>query len=116
MYSGLIKNTTQLSMTFSNPGTAVQDPVTYVITYEGKTSFDVMGNFVDLTTTQIAARQQIQVDSRYKVVIEDNTLNRTIPATWTVTIESVVYEITGRPRKPQFSNGWITVYLKKKGA
>jgi len=118
MYKGLIQNTNQVSMSFVDPagGGTTLDPVTYEPVYTPATPVVIDGNFVDLSPTQIAARQQIQDDSRYKAVIEDNTSNRNILATWEVTIDSVVYSITGRPRKPQFSYGWITVYLRKKGA
>jgi len=105
------------STSFVNPagGTTTLDADLQPV-YIAGSPLVINGNFVDLSPTQIAARQQIQDDSRYKAVIQDNTSNRTILATWEVTIGSVVYEITGRPRKPQFSKGWITVYLKKKGA
>lgn len=118
MYSGLIQNTNLLSMSFVDPagGTTTLDPVTYQPIYTTSTPLVVNGNFVDLSPTEIVARSQIQDDSRYKAVLQDTALNRTIESSWEVTIDSIVYEVTGRPRKPQFANGWITVYLRKKEA
>lgn len=117
MYSGLVQNTALISMSFVDPagGTTTLDS-NYQPVYTPSTPLIVNGNFVDLSPSEIVAREQIQDDSRYKAVLEDTELNRTIKAAWEVTINNVVYEITGRPRKPQFSNGWITVYLRKKEA
>ena len=118
MYSGLVQDTMLIYMSFVDPagGTTTLDPDTYQPVYTPSTPIVVNGNFVDLAPSEIVARSQIQDDSRYKAVLEDTATNRTIESSWEVTIDSIVYEVTGRPRKPQFSNGWITVYLRKKEA
>ena len=114
MYNGLVQNTNLIAMSFVDPagGTTSLDS-NYQPVYTPAIKIETNGNFVDLSPTEIAAREQIQDDSRYKAVLEDTELNRTIKASWFVTIDGEEYSITGRPRRPQFADGWITVYLKK---
>lgn len=113
-YNDLKTGTTPVDISFIKPGVAVQDPVTFVITYPPGTTINTTGNFIQLSSAQIVARQQLQDDSKYKLVIKDTTLNRTITNVFTATIDGVVYEITGKPKHPQFSNAWITVYINEK--
>jgi hypothetical protein len=118
VYEDQSSNTELIDLSFINPnggGTTTLDE-NFEPVYVPNVAVSTTGNFIYLSPTQIAARQSVQDDSRYKLKIKNNTENMTIEASWTVTIESVPYEITGRPRKPQFANGWITVYLRKKGA
>jgi len=69
--------------------------------------------FTQLTSVELVARSQLQDDSQFKLRITDNTLNRTINHTFTVTIDSVVYKINGKPKVPVQGNGRITIYLSK---
>jgi hypothetical protein len=113
-YESLIAGTDQVSISFISPGGATLDPVTYEPVYSAGTTIVKDGNFIQLTSAEIAARQQRQDDSRYKLVIKDTVENRTITSVFTATIDGVVYLINGQPKHPQFSKAWITVYISKK--
>lgn len=113
-YTDLKAGTTPVSISFIKPGVPTQDPNTLEMIYPEGTTIATTGNFIHLSPSEIVARQQIQDDSKYKLVIEDTTLHRTIDNVFTATIDSVVYEITGKPKHPQFSNAWITVYINEK--
>jgi hypothetical protein len=113
-YTDLKSGTTPVDIAFIKPGVPYQDPVTYEMVYPAGTTINTTGNFIHLSPSEIVARQQNQDDSKYKLVIEDTTLNRTITNVFTATIDSVVYEIIGKPKHPQFSNAWLTVYINEK--
>lgn len=112
-YADLKAGTTPVSISFISPSVPTQDPDTLEMIYSNGTTIETTGNFIHLTPAEIVRRQQIQDDSRYKLVIEDTTLNRTITNVFTATIDGVVYKIIGKPKHPQFSNAWITVYINE---
>jgi hypothetical protein len=113
-YESLIAGTDQVSISFISPGVATLDPVTYEPVYSAGTTTIIDGNFINLSPSEISARQQIQDNSRFKLVIKDTVENRTITSIYTATIDGVVYLINGQPKHPQFSKAWITVYISKK--
>ena len=113
-YTDLKAGTTPVDIAFKRVGVPTQDPITYEMIYPDDIEINTTGNFIHLTPTQINARQQQQDDSKYKLVIDDTTELRTITNVFTATIDSVVYEIIGKPKHPQFSNAWITVYINEK--
>ena len=81
--------------------------------YPDGITINTTGNFIHLSPTEIVARQQLQDDSKYKLVLKDTIENRTITSVYTATINTVVYKITGQPKHPQFANAWITVYISE---
>lgn len=74
---------------------------------------EIIGVKLDLSLTEKAARQQLQEDSNYKIVLKDTATARTIKRTFTVTIDSINYEIVGQPKTPRLPNSLITVYIKE---
>ncbi len=104
---------------FVNPagGTTVLDPVTYQPVYTPATPIVVTNaTFNQLSSTEQAARQQLQDNSTHKIRIDFNETNKTIDHTFEVTTESIEYRITGKPKHPTMGEGRITIYLLKKGA
>ena len=110
----LKQGTTQISITFSAPGVASIDPITYETIYSEGATIVTTGNIITLSPAQVSVRQQVQDDSRYKLNIDDTAENRTITSVYTATIDGIVYNINGQPKHPQFSNAWINVYISKK--
>ncbi len=82
--------------------------------YTASTPITTTAVLTHLTSSELAARNQIQDNSQYKLVINDNTTNRTINHTFEVTIDSIPYTINGDPKKQVLSIGWITLYISKK--
>lgn len=112
-YSDLKEGTTPVSISFIKAGVPTQDPDTLEMIYTAGTTITTTGNFIHLSPTERVKRQQIQDDSKYKLVIEDTTANRTLTSLFTATVNDVVYQITGQPKFPQFTGSWITVYIKE---
>ncbi len=115
-YANLSQNTLQVTAIVKDPagGTTTIDPVTRQPVYTESTIATIKGNFTSLSSAEKVARSQMQDDSQNKLIIEDNTLNRTIVHSYEITIDSVVYKITGTPKKPVLPIGWLTVYLVAK--
>lgn len=112
-YDDLKDGTTLKTIIFKKSGVPYQDPITFEMIYPEGEVLSIEGNLIHLSPSQIVARQQIQDDSRYKLVIEDTPENRTITSVFTATIENVEYKINGQPKYPQFKNAWITIYIKE---
>jgi hypothetical protein len=110
----LKQGTNQVSITFTAPGVASLNPVTYETEYSEGAIIVTAGNFINLSPAQISVRQQVQDDSKYKLNIDDTAENRTITSVYSATIDGIVYNINGQPKHPQFSNAWINVYISKK--
>lgn len=103
---------------FLNPagGTTVLDPNTYQPVYTPSDPIVVNNaTFNQLSSTEIAERQQLQDNSTHKVRIEFNEANKIIDHTYIATIENEEYNITGKPKHPTMGCGRITIYLTKKG-
>ncbi len=114
-YANLSKNTTQVTAIIINPnGTMTGLDSNYEPVYEPTTIATIKGNLTSLSSAELVARSQLQDNSTKKLIIDDNTLNRTIKYTYEVTIDSIVYKITGSPKHPVLPIGWLTVYLLEK--
>ncbi len=114
-YANLSKNTAQVTAVIDNPagGTTVLDS-NFQPVYVPAIIATIKGNLTSLSSAELVARSQLQDNSTKKLIIEDNTLNRTIKYTYEVTIDSIVYKITGSPKHPVLPIGWLTIYLTKK--
>ncbi len=98
-----------------NGGTTTRDPITYEIIPTPATPIVVNNaTFTQLTSKEIAQRDQIQDDSTHKVRIDLTTQNKTINSTYEVTLEGIIYKITGQPKHPVMGDGRITIYLSAK--
>jgi len=107
--------------TFTDPnggGATTLDPVTYEPIYIPAPDPIVVTNatFNQLSSTEQAARQQLQENGTHKIRIDLNDINKTIDYTFEVTTEGIEYKITGKPKQPIMGDGRITIYLLKKGA
>jgi len=94
-------------------GTTTIDPVTYEPVYTPADPITVTGVLTQLSSSELVARQQLQDNSTYKLIVDDTTRNRTIDHTYSATIGADNYKITGEPKKPVLNGCWITIYLSK---
>ena len=115
-YSALSFNTKQVDVSIIDPaaGTTTLDPVTREPIYSLGVLFTIKANFTHLSSSEKVARSQLQDDSQFKIIIEDTESNRTITNKFQASINNVIYNITGEPKKPVLPIGWMTVYLKEK--
>ncbi len=114
-FADFIADAETVSASFVNPkgGTPVQDPDTMQITYPPADPVVLTAVLLDITYSEQVDRSQLQDNSTNKLIIEDTTANRTINHTWTVTIDGIKYNITGKPKHPRLGTGIITVPLLK---
>lgn len=103
------------SCSFFNPagGTTTLDPVTYQPVYTPGTPIVLDGVKLDLSVSEIAARQQLQDDSKQKIVLDDTAEAKSLTNLYEVTVDNIVYEITG-VKKPRLPDSLVTVYINKK--
>ncbi len=115
-FADLITGVTTVTASIVDPngGTTTRDPVTLKIITTPATPVSVNSVFTQLSSSELAARQQLQDNSKYKLIIEDTTINRTFNHTYEVTINGTTYNITGEPKKPVLPIGWLTIYLSAK--
>ena len=67
--------------------------------------------FSHLTSQEQIARNQLQDDSKYKLYVDNNAVNKLITNEMTVTINTIKYRINGTPKISPLGHGWITVYI-----
>lgn len=107
--------TVTASIVDPNGGGTTIDPLTQLPVITPGTPIVVTNaTFNQLTSTELVARSQLQDDSKYKLRIDYNALNKTIDNTFEATVDSKVYRINGEPKKPIMGQGRITLYLSKK--
>jgi len=113
MWESWSKNLKKELFSFIDPagGTTVLN-ANYQPVYTPATPVVLTGVKLDLTVGELSARQQLQDDSKYKIVLKDTTISRALKTTYNVTVNSVVYKITGI-KKPKLPNSLITVYIKE---
>ena len=101
--------------TFKRVGIPTQDPITYEMIYPDDIEITIdNATFNQLSSTETVERQQLQDNSTHKIRIDFNDTNKTIDHTYTVTTESIEYNITGKPKHPTMDCGRITIYLLRK--
>ena len=115
MWSSWSANLKKESCSFYNPagGTTTLDPVTYQPIYTPSTPIVLEGVKIDLSVSEIAARQQLQDESKQKIVLDDTADAKSLTNLYEVTVDSIVYSITG-VKKPRLPNSLVTVYIKEK--
>lgn len=65
---------------------------------------------VDLSPSEKVARNQLQDNSKYKLIIPKSTVNATINNKWTAKVDNVGYKITG-VKKPVLDLDIMTIYI-----
>ena len=113
MWESWSANLLKESCSFVDPagGTTVLN-ANYQPVYTPATPIIIEGVKLDITVGELSERQQLQDDSKYKIVLKDTTISRALKTTYNVTVNSIPYEITGI-KKPRLPNSLITVYIKE---
>lgn len=70
--------------------------------------------FSHLSSQEKIARTQLQDDSKYKLYIDNNAVNKLITNKMWVEVNNQNYRINGVPKKSPLKHGWITVYITEK--
>lgn len=67
--------------------------------------------FSHLTSQEKIARTQLQDDSKYKLYVENNSINQGITHEMSAEIGGVKYRINGTPKVSPLRHGRITIYI-----
>ena len=116
MWESWSKNLKKELFYFIDPagGTTVLN-ANYQPVYTPATPIVIEGVMLDLTTSELSVRQQLQDSSKQKIVVKDTAEARTILHSFIVKDSNDrEYKIGGKPKHPRLPNSLVTVYVSKK--